>query len=417
MCAAQVLGETLSGRSLSLAFEIAFRKRSGLSPSDQSAVRDICYQSLRSLGLLDAQLAALLVTPIRHPALRHLLLVGLAQLQFTRAKPYAVVDHAVQAAERIGQPAARGLVNAVLRNYLRRRKELGPERWNEPEVRYGFPSWWIEKLRGQHPAQWEEVVRSAALHPPLTLRVNSRRSTVPEYLSLLEGGGIAGRALSGQAVRIEPMPVQAIPGFKEGLVSVQDLGAQLAVRCLVPLDGERVLDACAAPGGKTGHLLEAANVELTAVDQDATRLERVRENLARLGLQAKLICADAARPQDWWDGVPYGKILLDAPCSASGVCRRHPDIRWTRRPSDLARFAAQQASLLDAMWQVLENSGKLLYATCSVFKEENDEVVASFLARQPDARCVAVDPALPPGGWVLPNEERDGFFYALLEKR
>jgi 16S rRNA (cytosine967-C5)-methyltransferase len=417
LCASEVFAETLSGRNLTLAFEDAFKRRPGMTPQARAAVREICYDGLRALGLIEAQLAVLLAAPIRHAALRHLLIVALAQLQFSRAKPYAVVDHAVQAAERLGQPAARGLVNAVLRTFLRKREEFGPGRFSSPEARFGFPGWWVEKVRDEHPRCWEAMLESANLHPPLTLRVNTRRGTLSDYLALLESNAIAGEPIGPAAVRIAPRPVREIPGFAQGRVSVQDAGAQLAAPLLDATEGQRVLDACAAPGGKTTHLLELADVQVTAVDNDSIRLARIRENLDRLGFTAALVAADAANPAAWWDGRRFDRVLLDAPCSASGVTRRHPDIRWNRRPGDLGRFAAQQASLLDGVWQVLERSGKLLYATCSVFREENQSAVEAFLSRQRDATLIPLDPDAFPGGQVLPDEQRDGFFYALLEKR
>jgi 16S rRNA (cytosine967-C5)-methyltransferase len=211
--------------------------------------------------------------------------------------------------------------------------------------------------------------------------------------------------------------VAGIPGFAEGEVSVQDAGAQQAAALLDVTGGQRVLDACAAPGGKTGHLLELAEIELVALDRDANRMGRIRENLDRLGVNATLVCADVADPGQWWDGRPFQRILLDAPCSASGVARRHPDIRWNRRPSDLGKLAAQQAALLDGVWQVLETSGKLLYVTCSVFREENESTVEAFLARQPGACVAQFQPGAPAGGRIMPDDDHDGFFYALLEKR
>jgi len=417
LCASAVLGETLAGRNLSTAFEDGFRRYASLDAGDRSVVREICYEALRSLGLLEAQLAKLLLTPVRHSGLRSLLLVGLAQLQFTRAKPYAIVDHAVQAAERLGQPAARGLVNAVLRNFLRHRDDLGQDAWTTPEARYGFPDWWVGKLREEYPDTWERIIASGNLHPPMTLRVNRRRTTVPAYLARLAEAGIEARHIEDMAVRIDPRPVAEVPGFGEGLASVQDAGAQRAASLLDVADGQRVLDACAAPGGKTGHLLELADPDLVALDSDAARLGRIRENLDRLDVRATLLCGDAGNPRSWWDGHPFQRVLLDAPCSASGVTRRHPDIRWNRRPSDVAKFADQQAALLDGVWQVLETSGKLLYATCSVFREENESAVEAFLARRADARIAQFQPGAPEGGRITPDDDHDGFFYALLEKR
>jgi 16S rRNA (cytosine967-C5)-methyltransferase len=412
-----VLSETLAGRNLSAAFEDEFRRHARLTAAQKAAVREICYEGLRSLGLLEAQLGKLLLSPVRHSGLRGLLLVGLAQLQFTRAKPYAVVDHAVQAAERLGQPAARGLVNAVLRNYLRRQRDLGRDSWGTPEAKYGFPAWWIAKLREQYPDDWGAIVESENRHPPMTLRVNCRRISVPEYLEQLRAAHIDAALLGDVAVRIDPRPVHEVPGFAAGLASVQDAGAQWAARLLDVEDGQRVLDACAAPGGKTGHLLEIADCDLLAIDSDEVRLGRVRENLGRLGARATVRCADAGKPDEWWDGRAFQRILLDVPCSGTGVARRHPDIRWNRRPSDLARFAAQQAVLLDGVWQVLETSGKLLYATCSVFREENESTVEAFLARHPEARVACFQPDAPKGGQIQPDDDHDGFYYALLEKR
>jgi len=388
-----------------------------MAPAERAAVRDICHQALRSLGLLEAQLSALLVTPLKHPGLRFLLLVGLAQLQFTRAKPYAVVDHAVGAVDPLGVPAARGLVNAVLRNFLRRRDKLVPGHWKDPEVLYGYPAWWIEKLRSQHPDHWQAMVESSNRHPPMTLRVNRRRSTVESMLDRLGTAGIEAHAMDGSAIRIDPRPIAEVPGFAEGLVSVQDAGAQRAAPLLDVRDGQRVLDACAAPGGKTTHILELADVDVTALDVDAARLDRVRANLDRLGLTARVVTGDASRPADWWDGRPFQRVLLDAPCSASGVTRRHPDIRWNRRPGDLLRFSQQQVAFLENVWQVLDGGGKLVYATCSVFREENDSVVEAFLARQSDASLEPPAPGFPAGGQLLPDDERDGFYYALLRKR
>ncbi len=416
LCATAILGETLNGKSLPIAFEDAFRRHPSLSLAGKSAVRDICYQGLRSWGLIEAQLGKLLLTPIRHPALRCLLAVGLTQLQFTRAKPYAVVDHAVRAADKLGQPAARGLVNAVLRNFLRQRRELDIEHWDSPEARYGFPAWWVQKLKTQYPAHWEGIIASQNRHPPMTLRVNRRRISLQGCLDRMQTAGIESKVLGPWTIRIDPRPVGEIPGFSEGWVSVQDAGAQIAADLLDARDGMRVLDACAAPGGKTGHLLELANLDLFALDTEPARLQKINSNLERLGLSAQLVAGSASQPTAWWDGRAFQRILVDCPCSASGVARRNPDIRWKRRPSDLCKFATTQLEILVGVWQVLETSGKLLYATCSLFREENEEVIEAFLARQADARVVPPDLGAPEGGKVLPDDDHDGFFYALLQK-
>jgi 16S rRNA (cytosine967-C5)-methyltransferase len=275
----------------------------------------------------------------------------------------------------------------------------------------------VQRLQDEYPEGWEQIISTGNLHPPMTLRVNRRRISIPKYMDRLTAEGINARLLGDAAVRIDPRPVAEVPGFFEGLASVQDAGAQWAARLLDVADGQRVLDACAAPGGKTGHLLELADVEVLALDSDSARLGRIRENLERLGLCAATANADAGDPDSWWDRRPFQRILLDVPCSASGVVRRHPDIRWNRRPSDLPKLATQQGRLLDGVWQVLETSGKLLYATCSVFRDENESTVEAFLARQPDAHVVQLQPGAPEGGRIRPDDDHDGFFYALLEKR
>jgi len=258
-------------------------------------------------------------------------------------------------------------------------------------------------------------------HPPLTVRVNARATSVDAYLQRVEAEGMRAHALGGSAVRFErPVPVERIPGFSAGAVSVQDAAAQHAAPFLDARDGTRVLDACAAPGGKTAHILERADVELVALDEDAQRLERVSDNLGRLHLEAGLVCADATRPDQWWDGKPYERILADVPCSASGVVRRHPDIKWLRRPEDIAAFAARQRDILEALWQVLATGGKLLYATCSVFHEENQAQIERFLEHRADAQRLTL-PGLHTNaqqlaGQILPDENHDGFFYALLQK-
>jgi 16S rRNA (cytosine967-C5)-methyltransferase len=288
-------------------------------------------------------------------------------------------------------------------------------------ARYCHPQWWIDRLRAQYPGRYAQVLEAGNQRPPLALRVNRRRADTASYLELLARHGIQGEAYGASAVILDkPLPADRIPGLAEGLVSVQDPAAQLAAPLLDLADGMRVLDACAAPGGKSAHVLEIADVQLTALDLDTARLERVHANLTRLGLAARVVCGDATAPASWWDGTPYQRILLDAPCSASGIARRRPDIKRLRRATDIAQFAHTQGALLDALWQTLASGGKLLYATCSVFHEENRDPVERFLERQRDAvrlilPAVDNDTELP-AGQLLPDERHDGFFYALLQK-
>ena len=419
--AAAALGSVLVGRSLDAALAALRRQHPQLATRDRAAIQDLAYGTLRLLSRFEALLEALLDKPLKDARLRPLLLVALYQLEHTRAAPHAVVDHAVRASEALGLTSAKALVNAVLRSFLRRRRGLDVQIQRSEPARYCHPQWWIDKLRDQYPAHYAAALEAANRHPPLTLRVNRRRGDQAAYLELLERHGIKAECWGPSAVLLgKPLPAERIPGLAEGLVSVQDAGAQLAAPLLDLRDGMRVLDACAAPGGKTGHLLELAAVEVTALDTDAGRLERVRANLARLGLAARVVCGDACEPAQWWDDAPYHRILADVPCSASGVARRHPDVKWLRRPTDIPQFARQQSRMLDVLWRLLASGGKLLYATCSVFQEENREQVARFLEHHRDAMRLslpAVDnhAQLPPGQ-LLPDERHDGFFYALLQK-
>jgi 16S rRNA (cytosine967-C5)-methyltransferase len=419
--ASGVVRRVLDGRSLDAELAAALTACRGDSAQQRAALRDLCFGTLRWLGEIDATLALLLDKPLSDERLRALLRVALYQLAHTRAAPHAVVNHAVMACERLRLTAAKNLTNAVLRNYLRRRGTVKSAAQRSDAARFSHPQWWIDKLRTQYPANYAGILDASNLHPPLTLRINCRRTTIEAYFSVLAQHGIAARVTGAAAVTLDkPRPVERIPGFAEGLVSVQDAAAQLAAPLLDLGPGQRVLDACAAPGGKSAHLLELADIDLTALDVVNERLDRVRANFERLGLSGRIVCGDAAEPATWWDGRPFERILADVPCSASGVVRRHPDVKWLRRAGDIARYAAQQARILEALWRLLARGGKLLYATCSLFHEENHAQVAAFLQRHSDA--VRLDtPGAPhqdrelTGQW-LPDEWHDGFFYALLQK-
>jgi 16S rRNA (cytosine967-C5)-methyltransferase len=355
--------------------------------------------------------------------------VALYQLEHTRAPPFAVVDQAVAAAAELARPEAKALVNALLRRFLRERDALLARVRSEPVARWSHPRWWIARVRSDWPDHWQSILAAGNVRPPLTLRVNLERTTRNDVLARFAARRIDARAVGAQGIVVEiPQPVSGLPGFSDGEFSVQDAGAQLAAALLDVHDGMRVLDACAAPGGKTSHILERARVRLVALDDDATRLSKLRQNLERLRLDdrdIRLKTADAAQPAQWWDGVPFDRILADVPCTASGVVRRHPDAKWLRRPSDVAGFAAQQAALLGGLWPALAPGGLLLYATCSVFKEENETRIAQFVAETPGALRETLnfdDDIAHSGGQLLPAPEgtghnHDGFFYALLRKR
>ena len=376
---------------------------SGIDPDLRPAVLDLTYSTLRDAGRGDCLLGQLLEKPLKDKPTRALLLVALAQLERRPDAAHTLVDQAVTA---VGKPW-KGLVNAVLRNFQRRRDELLAVAEADEVARWRHPRWWLDALRAAYPGQWQAIAAAGNTHPPLCLRPNARRP--PAEL-------LPGRQLEGGAWLLDqPVSVDRIPGFRAGQVSVQDWGAQQAARLLDVRDGQRVLDACAAPGGKTAHLLEQADLDLTALELDPQRARRIAETLDRLGLEAAIQVADASLPQAWWAGRPFDRILADVPCSASGVARRHPDIKWLRRAADVATFAQTQARILDALWPLLAPGGKMLYCTCSVFPAENGEQVRAFAARHPDAR------RLPTGGadpelQLLPATVHDGFYYALLEK-
>jgi 16S rRNA (cytosine967-C5)-methyltransferase len=405
--AAGRIAEVLAGHSLAYA-----------AGESDALVRDLTYGTLRHLGTQRALLRALAPRGVTEPGLEALLCVGLYQLQHTRAGQHTVVDQAVAAARAMGFERAAAFVNAALRRFLRERDPLLAEARRDPEGRWSHPAWWIDRLRTEYADEAETILVAGLSHPPMAVRPNLRRTTLAHYRERLAAEGIESVDIAPAALLLpKPVPVRRLPGFQEGLVSVQDAGAQWAARLLAPADGMRVLDACAAPGGKAAHLLETADIRLTALDADPSRLDDARRNFDRLGLEARCIAADAERVPDWWDGDPFQRVLLDAPCSASGIVRRHPDARWLRRPGDIGTFAATQRRLLSALWQVLEPGGTLLYVTCSVFRDENAGVVDAFLRGRDDARRLPPTGLPSADGRLLPDAGHDGFYYALLGKR
>jgi len=423
VAAAEVIGRVSDGESLNAA--LGDLKRRPLAQTLAAAAQDLCYNALRSYGVVDVALERLLQKPLTASPLRGLLLAALAELAARPQSAHAVVHQAVEAAALLGHWRAKGLVNAIMRNFQRRMHELLAEIEATEPGRYRHPQWWIDALRVAYPLEWEGVLLESNRHPPMVLRVNRRRLSAKAYVEKLDRAGIPARALGGDAVLLEtPCRVERLPGFAAGEVSIQDAGAQRAALLLDVRDGMRVLDACAAPGGKTGHLLELADCELLAVDADGARARRIAENLSRLKLSAKVVVGDCRDPEGFWEGRPFDRILLDAPCSASGVVRRHPDIKWLRRKTDVSEFGRTQAELLDALWRVLAADGKLLYATCSVFPEENGLQVRNFLLRHSEAETLPLPglagwgEGVPPPcqGQILPSADSDGFFYALLKK-
>ena len=401
-------------------------------PGDlRSGVQALTFHVLRHLGTATAvrvQLAAKRPPP-EADALLCSALALMLHVDGERYPLHTLADQTVEAAKR-GRATRNqaGLINACIRRFAREHEQILNAVAHDPVASWNHPAWWIERLSADHPEAWQAVLQQAQQPAPMVLRVNRQRGTVADAVSALVASGIEAKALEGDAIQlVRPMPVTAILGFAEGRLSVQSAAAQRAAPLLVSglaTEAPRILDACAAPGGKTAHLLEQCpQARVTALEVDAVRSDRIAGTLVRLGLQAQIRVADAAAVSDWWDGEPFDRIMLDAPCSASGIVRRHPDIRWLRRATDIPQLAAQQDRLLEAMWPLLAPGGRLLYVTCSVFREEGADRVDAFLARHREAGL------LPSPGHVLPAAYSagpttgenalcdDGFFYALLEKR
>ncbi|KAA3628808.1 MAG: 16S rRNA (cytosine(967)-C(5))-methyltransferase RsmB [Proteobacteria bacterium] len=424
--AARVLQQVIDeGRSLNAAFDVA---AAGLVLQERSLAKELSYGVLRWLQPLEAVLAHLMDRPLRRRDrdVHALLLAGIYQMLHLAVPDHVALSQTVEATRHLGKDWAVGLVNAVLRQLQNRRDAVSG--WVEAaDAASAHPRWLLEALRSAWPDDWEALVAANNQRPPMTLRVNALRTTRGEYLRRLQSAGIAAEILPycPQALRLErAMDVRSLPGFATGEVSVQDAAAQLAAALLQLAPGQRVLDACAAPGGKTCHILEQELrlAEVMAIDVDAQRLTTLESNLRRLDLTATVRAADAAHPQDWWDGVPFDRILLDAPCSGTGVIRRHPDIKVLRRPTDIPELTHRQGVLLEALWPLVKPGGMLLYATCSVLPQENSERMASFVAAHTDAANVPIAAewgrAQPVGRQILAGAAgMDGFYYACVIKR
>ena len=424
--AASVVDAVRSGESATAALV-------SLDGAVRPGAQALSFQALRNLGRAEA-LRRIMASRPPPPQADALLCTVLALCWRAEDAPYEIftlVDQAVEAAKR--DPATKpqsNFINACLRRFLRERDALVAATDRNSVALWNHPSWWIDRLKHDHPSHWQAILQANNTHPPMTLRVNARRMTQAAYLAVLAEAGIDAHGVGEQGVILaRARPVHELPGFTDGVVSVQDAAAQMAAPLL--LDGLqtssqrlRILDACAAPGGKTAHLLEMADADVTALEIDAQRCTRIHETLDRLGLKAHVVAADAAKPKDWWDGQPFDAILLDAPCTASGIVRRHPDVRWLRRETDVAQLAAQQARLLGALWPLLAPQGRLLYCTCSVFRAEGEVQTQTFLAHNKEALLrPAPGHLLPQTGANAsgvpdnPEGDHDGFYYSLLEKK
>ena len=425
--AAQVALAVQNGRSMTAALET-------VSKDLRPGVQALSFQTMRWWGraLALRKCLARKAPPAQADAL---LCTALALSWQDELAPYPVhtlVNQAVEAARRHKDMRAQApFVNACLRRFLREREALIAQTNTDITALWNHPAWWVKRLQTDHPQEWQTILQAAQAAAPMTLRVSPKHSTVQAYLQVLEAQGIAAKAVAEFGVQLlKAVPVHQLPGFSEGHVSVQDAAAQLAAPLLLnglnpSQQALRLLDACAAPGGKTGHLLEChPGAQVLALDVDPVRCERIQQNLDRLKVKAQIVAADAAQPADWWDGQSFDGILLDAPCTASGIGRRHPDVRWLRRESDVAQLAAIQAKLLKALWPLVKPGGRLLYCTCSVFRAEGESQIQTFVQHNTDAQI------LPSPGHLTPSSatsetslrdnvmgEHDGFYYALLEKR
>ena len=422
---AAVVQAVRAGRSLTAELE-------AVPATLRPGVQALAFQVMRQLGRAMA-LRKLLAPKSPPPAADALLCTALALGWQVDQAPYSVhtlVNQTVEAARqnRVTQ-AQSGFINACLRRFLREREALVQATDADLQAQWNHPLWWIERLQAEYPEDWPQLLRTAQVPAPMSLRVDTRRHSVTDYRAQLASIGLASSPVGACGLQLaQAVPVQQLPGFSEGHVSVQDAAAQVAAPLLLqgraPDQAWRILDACAAPGGKTGHLLACyPNAQVLALDVDAQRCQRITQNLQRLQVQAEVRAADASEPQTWWDGQAFDAILLDAPCTASGIVRRHPDVRWLRRPTDSGKLSEIQARLLQTLWPLLAPGGRLLYCTCSVFKAEGDETVQAFLQRNTAARLLPSPGHLIPGktpeGLAVEDNalgEHDGFYYALLEK-
>lgn len=424
--AAEILSHVLhDGLSLTAALTQGFARE---QPADQGLIQEFCYGVMRWQPQLEIWLDSLLTKAFKpkDTDIRALLLIGLYQLEYMRVPDHAAVSETVAAVHELKKPWAKNLVNAVLRNFLRQQDELKEKLKDSQMIQFAHPIWLIHMIKAAWPQHWQSILHANNVRPPMSLRVNLRQQDRQSYLTALAQAGIEAKACQHASAGIllqSSCRVEQLPGFAEGAVSVQDEAAQLAAELLAAKDGDRVLDVCAAPGGKTCHILErqAELQQLLAIDIDPQRLARIQDNLDRLHLRAQLICADAGATDQWWDGKLFDRILLDAPCSATGVIRRHPDIKYLRKATDIEQLAHLQQHILQGIWPLLKPGGMLLYATCSVLPQENSQQIENFLRHHTDAiyrpitQSWGIDVGV--GRQILSGSDNmDGFYYAQLEK-
>ena len=409
--AARIVSGVAAGKSLAE----QFGDYQSDAQTSRAALIDLTHSTLRRYGRVQAIVRQLSARGRADERVEALLWCALYAIESGRYREHTVVDQAVKACTVLEQWSAKGYVNALLRRFLRERSAIETAVAPDETAMHQHPRWWIDAVRNTYPDRWQASLAAGNSHPPMCLRVNRRRSDVQGYETELARHGMSARRCGNDALLLDrPVPVDRLPGFAAGHVSVQDLGAQRAAHLLAAAPRQRVLDACAGPGGKSAHILELADVALTALDIDPARAARISPGLDRLGLRAEVRVGDAAQSSQWWDGEAFDRILADVPCSASGIARRHPDVKWLRRAQDPTSFAGRQLAIVSELWRLLAPGGRLLYSTCSVFAEENERVVESFVGAAPLARRLALADGQP-AQW-LPSAEHDGFYYALIEK-
>jgi len=419
LTAANIVKDVLEGNNLNKVFQ-KYSKENKINPKDLSQIKDLVFGTLRSYGKTKFVINKLVKRPPPNLLISTLLHVALFQLISNRSNSYTVVDQAVSASNSVNKKYT-AFINGVLRNFLRERVIILDEAEKNEEAKYSYPIWWINQIKKEYPKSWENILDMGNSHPALIIRVNIKKVSINKYIKRLEEHKIEHKLLGDEAILIKkPMPVDSLPGFNEGEVSIQDYGAQLATRLLDLKKNHNVLDACAAPGGKACHMIEIEEIKLTAVEADKKRVERINENIKRLGHTFKVINSEIKADNAWWDKNLFDRILLDVPCSASGIVRRHIDIKWLRRRSDLAYFHEKQFELLRTSWEMLKPLGKLLYVTCSLFEMENRLVVDRFLKDEKTA--VEIKIKFPKNvnvddNQLLPSLFHDGLFYVLFQKK
>jgi len=419
--ASLVIENVLKGHNLDKSFNLVFKiKDEDIKNSNISNIKDLTYGALRFLGNSSFIINKLIMHKITNKSLESLLHVALFQINHARSNNFTIVDQAVMASKKIDSKKS-SFVNAILRNYLRKRKNIEKQIINNEEAKFSYPSWWIKKIKKEYSNDWENILNTGNEHPPLSIRLNLQKNNLNDYKEILIKKKIKHTALMNEGLIIDnPIDVRNIPGFMSGDISVQDYGAQLAAHILDLKKNYLVLDACSAPGGKACHMLELEKIKLTAVELDKNRMKKINENLDRMGQSAKVINAKISSNNTWWDKKLFDRILVDAPCSASGIVRRHVDIKWLRRPQDLEFFSKQQLDLLVNSWKMLKVNGKLLYVTCSIFNEENRQVIDKFKSNISGVRELEImypDNIKVINNQLIPTNNHDGLFYALLEKK